>query len=251
MSAAPAPAIALTGGNAPQILVVGDHASNHVPDDVELGIDAALMDQHMAIDIGVMGVARKLHAKFGFDAFLASHSRLVADLNRHADDPAAIPVSSDGHDIPGNRLDEAGRALRLARYHHPYHDALTGRLIAQRPVLILSLHSFTPSLSSRPEEMRPWHIGILYNRYEAASKRAIELLEQSGLVVGDQLPYSGKLLNATMDRHAEASGIPYLGLEMRQDIVGDDAGEQRMASLIGPVCMKIAESLASGAIAGL
>ena len=43
------------------------------------------------------------------------------------------------------------------------------------------------------------------------------------MIVGDQLPYSGKLLNATMNRHAESNGIPYVGIEMRQDLVGDAA----------------------------
>ena len=35
------------------ILVVGDHASNRVPEDIDLGIDPALLDEHVAIDIGV------------------------------------------------------------------------------------------------------------------------------------------------------------------------------------------------------
>ena len=35
------------------ILVVSDHASNQVPDDIDLGIDPALLNQHIAVDIGV------------------------------------------------------------------------------------------------------------------------------------------------------------------------------------------------------
>ena len=41
------------------ILVVSDHASNHVPADIELGIDPALLDQHIAIDIGVAEVGAR------------------------------------------------------------------------------------------------------------------------------------------------------------------------------------------------
>ncbi|MBU0792860.1 MAG: N-formylglutamate amidohydrolase, partial [Alphaproteobacteria bacterium] len=57
----------------------------------------------------------------------------------------------------------------------------------------------------------------------------------AGLIVGDQQPYSGKLLNATMNRHAEAHGRPYLGVEMRQDLVSDAAGQARLAAILGPV----------------
>ena len=39
------------------ILVVCDHASNHVPDEIELGIDRIPLSHHIAYDIGVTGVA--------------------------------------------------------------------------------------------------------------------------------------------------------------------------------------------------
>ena len=42
------------------LLVVADHASNHVPAGIELGIDPKLMNDHIAIDIGVEGVADRL-----------------------------------------------------------------------------------------------------------------------------------------------------------------------------------------------
>jgi predicted N-formylglutamate amidohydrolase len=50
------------------------------------------------------------------------------------------------------------------------------------------------------------------------------MLADAGAIVGDQLPYSGKLLNATMNLHAEANAIAYVGIEMRQDLIADDAG---------------------------
>ena len=127
------------------------------------------------------------------------------------------PHASDGHQVPGNLFDIAGREARLARFFRPYHDALAALLDAVPPALILSLHSFTPSLKSAPEEARPWQVGVLYNADDRAARLAIPLLEAEGLVVGDQQPYSGKLLNATMNRHAEAHGRPYFGIEIRQD----------------------------------
>jgi predicted N-formylglutamate amidohydrolase len=226
-----------TGG----ILII---ASNHVPYDVDLVIDDALLQQHIAWDIGVSEVARLLVTDHQFAAILGGVSRLVCDLNRYADEPGVIPSSSDGINISGNILDAKARAERLERYYHPYHDALTSVLLDVKPTLILSLHSFTPQLASRPDEFRPWEVGVLYNEDDRGARFAIPLLMDAGLVTGDQLPYSGKHLNATMNRHAEANGIAYLGIEMRQDLVTDNAGQERFAVILGEVCNKVTEKLA-------
>lgn len=227
------------------ILVVCDHASNHVPEEIDLGIDGRLLSQHIAYDIGVTGVATFLVELSGCAAFLATNSRLVVDLNRYPEDASAIPVVSDGMDIPGNHLDEAGRKERLERYFHPYHQRLETLLHQYPPALILSVHSFTPRLESDPHGHRPWEIGVLYNEYETAANLAIERLDGEGLIVGDQLPYSGKLLNATMNRHAEANDIPYVGVEIRQDLVGTSVGQERFAAILGEMAQYVAERLAS------
>lgn len=228
-----------------RILVVCDHASNHVPGEIDLGIDPKLLSQHIAYDIGVTGVATFLVELSGCAAFLATNSRLVVDLNRYPDDASVIPVVSDGVDIPGNRLNAAEQRARLDQYFHPYHARLEDLLHHHRPALILSVHSFTPRLESDPHRHRPWEIGVLYNEYETAANLAIERLEGEGLVVGDQLPYSGKLLNATMNRHAEANEIPYVGVEIRQDLVGTSEGQERFAAILGEMAQYVAEKLAS------
>ncbi len=72
-----------------------------------------------------------------------------------------IAHASDGHAIPGNLFDLSGREERLARFFRPYHDALAALLDEAPARLIVSLHSFTPSLRERPEEQRPWQVGVL------------------------------------------------------------------------------------------
>lgn len=227
------------------VLVVSDHASNRVPEDIDLGIDRALLDQHIAVDIGVAGVAELLVEGTGCAAFLGNVSRLVCDFNRDEHQPAVIPIASDGHAIPGNALDHEAHEARLMRFFRPYHDALEALLMEHPPALILSLHSFTPQLASS-DEPRPWHCGVLYNADERAARLAIPLLAEAGLNVGDQLPYSGRLLNATMNRHAEANGIPYFGLEVRQDLIGNAAGQERWAALIAPVLDQVVQQLQRG-----
>ena len=222
------------------ILVVSDHASNRVPADISLGIAPALLDQHIAVDIGVAAVAERMAARPGVAAFLANVSRLVCDFNRDEHGPTTCPIASDGHAIPGNALDHAGHEARLARFYRPYHAALAELLDEVPPALILSLHSFTPKLASHPEIERPWQVGVLYNADDRAAQLAIPMLAGEGLCVGDQQPYSGRLLNATMNRHAEAEGRPYLGVEIRQDEIGDAAGQAEWAERLVRVANQVA-----------
>ncbi len=224
-------------------LIIGDHASNRIPEDIDLGIDPALLREHIAWDIGVAEVARLILQDSGFAAYLGAYSRLVVDLNRDMNDAAAIPIQSDGVAIPGNNLGPLEKEVRLKRFHRPYHDHLTALLSEHRPALILSLHSFTPALESKPQEARPWEVGVLYNEQETASKLAIKFLEDAGYCVGDQLPYSGKLLNATMNRHAEANFITYIGIEMRQDVSSTPDGQARYARTLAEMCHFVSEQL--------
>lgn len=224
------------------ILVVSDHASNHVPADIHLGISAELLNQHIAVDIGVAEVGALMAGRPGIAAFQGRVSRLVCDFNRDEHLPTVVPIASDGHAIPGNALDHAGHEARLARFFRPYHDALADLLADVPQALILSLHSFTPQLASS-DEPRPWHVGVLYNEDDSAARLAIPLLEAEGLCVGDQLPYSGKLLNATMNRHAEADGRPYVGIEVRQDLIADPESQAEWAERLARIANQVAVAI--------
>lgn len=234
-----APRLESAGEN---IVIIADHASNLVPDGIDLGVAPEVMTQHVAIDIGVADVTRLLCETIGCGAVLACVSRLVIDFNREEDAPGLIPLTSDGIAIPGNA--DADAEARLAAWYRPYHDAVAATLASVADPFILSLHSFTPQLATRPDEARPWDIGILYNRDDRAARIAIPLLTKAGLHVGDQLPYAGTLLNATMNRHAETPGRPYLGVEMRQDHVSNVQGAARMAEILAPVVLECRNSLA-------
>lgn len=218
------------------IVCVADHASNHVPTGIDLGIEPALMHEHIALDIGVEGVAERLARRHGIPAHIATVSRLVCDFNRAEHDPAVVPERSDGRAIPGNI--GADVELRLAAYHRPYHEAVAALVAETRPRLILALHSFTPQLETC-DKPRPWEVALLHNRDDRGARHAIRLFAAQGLTVGDNEPYSGRDLNTTMDRHAEAHGIPYCALEIRQDQIADEAGQARWADMVAEVADKV------------
>ncbi|MBD59201.1 MAG: N-formylglutamate amidohydrolase [Citromicrobium sp.] len=223
-------------------IAVADHASNLVPDDIELGIPEELMERHIAVDIGTAGVANRLARKHGIAAHIANVSRLVIDLHRNEGDDGLVVQTSDGHTIPGNIGANVER--RIARYHRPYHEAFAQMVAEARPSLILAIHSFTPVMKSTGEK-RPWDVGLLYNQDDSAARVAIDAFAEMGFTVGDNEPYSGKQLNATMDRHAEANGIPYLTIEVRQDLVTLPSHQAVWADRIAQVAEQVQAALAT------
>ena len=235
----------LLPGAAP-LLIIADHASNHVPPGVELGIDPALLANHIALDIGTEELTEVLARAFHATAIIATVSRLVVDCNREPEAPGVIPGASDGHVIPGNlALSPIERTIRIDAIHRPYHACIQAQIARQRPRLIISVHSFTPRLATRPDESRPWPIGILHNRDDRAACLAIDWLAAQEINVGDNQPYSGRDLNYTMNRHAELADISYLGIELRQDEIGDAAGMARWLPVLVALVAAVDKGLAA------
>lgn len=227
------------------VLIAVDHASNHIPHDIDLGIAPQYADDHIAYDPGIAPIARMMAENSGYLAILSSNSRLIVDLNRYPDEAAVIVERSDGVEIPGNHIAAPERQARLDRFFTPYHDRLAALIADLKPALVASLHSFSPVLRSDPELERPWDMGIMYNEYQTAPHLALQFLgEEEGLIVGDQMPYSGKDLNATMNRQCETIGQPYIGVEVRQDLIREETGQRRFADILLRTCDKIRTALA-------
>jgi predicted N-formylglutamate amidohydrolase len=241
----------LPGDEATGLLIVVDHASRTIPADIDLGIDQVHAEKHIGWDIGAADLGGALCARLGCPGLFGAVSRLVLDLHREEDSPALIPVASDGHPIPGNaELGAAERAARIARFWRPYHARLADMVAAHSPALIAAIHSFTPRLETSDGPDRPWQVGILYNGDERAARIAIAELRAMGFETGDNEPYSGKLLNATMNLHAEAHGIPYLAVEVRNDLIRDAAGVARWAEILEHVIVHCRNALAPPSSSG-
>lgn len=236
--------IEIAGDPASGLMLIADHASSRVPDDIELGVHPSVLDKHVAVDIGVDRLSALVADGLGCPAIIANISRLVVDLHREHDNPAATPVHSDGYHIPANAaLDDATRTARMDRFWHPYHGRASGMIDAFAPQMLFTLHSFTPQLETRGDEARAWHAGILYNQDDRAPRIAIPKLKALGLHVGDNEPYSGRELNATMNLHAETRGLPYLAIEVRNDLIADEEGARNWAELLVPVIAETRDAL--------
>jgi predicted N-formylglutamate amidohydrolase len=202
-----------------------------------LGIAERYLTDHIAWDIGAAGITRRLQARFGADAVLAGYSRLVIDLNRRPGDVSVIPSISDGVLIPGNLgLTQATRDARGAALHSPYHQAIDDRVGRRstngRLPVFLGIHSFTPRFHGTS---RPWHAGVLWDRDPRLAVPMLAALRAHGeFCIGDNEPYSGRhTADYSIDRHAEARGIAHAGIEIRQDLISDEAGQDRWAAILG------------------
>jgi predicted N-formylglutamate amidohydrolase len=228
----------VNGAGRARAVLVCDHASNAVPVRLAgLGLDAATLGRHIAWDIGVAMVGRALAASLDAPLLLAGYSRLVIDLNRDPGDPTSICVISDRSVVPGNRdLSHGDKAGRRREIFAPYQDAVAEVVAAKVRPAVISLHSFTPVIAGWGHERqeRPWHIGVLYHRDHGMAPALLAALRARGdLVVGDNQPYSAKNGHGyTLAAHAEPPGLPNVEIELRQDLIADEAGAARMAGIL-------------------
>ena len=233
-----APANASSGA-----LILCDHAGRRIPDGYDdLGLLPSVFDRHIAYDIGGAGITRVLAEALGAPALLATYSRLFIDANRGPDDPTLVMRLSDGAIVPGNaRVDATEIARRKVAYWQPYQDAITsaidGACAQGAPPAIVSIHTFTPAWKGVP---RPWHVGVLWDRDDRLARLLIDALEAEGdLVVGDNEPYDGALAGDTMHRHGTGRGLAHALIEVRQDLVADEAGQRawglRLARVLQPI----------------
>jgi predicted N-formylglutamate amidohydrolase len=224
---------AIAGSVDSGLLFLCDHASNHLPDGA-LGLDPALLQTHIAYDIGAAAVTRAMAKAYGAPAFLGAWSRLLIDLNRGADDPTIVMKLSDGSIIPGNRhADAAEVARRIAAFHAPYHAAIAAALEKMsKEAAVISMHSFTPAWKGRP---RPWEVGVLYDRDRRLADPLMARLREAGFNVGDNEPYSGALEGDTLYQHGTCRGLPHALIEMRQDLIASDVAAQAFALRLKPI----------------
>jgi predicted N-formylglutamate amidohydrolase len=223
-------------GKAP-VLLVADHASPFFPAGMnQLGLADWVLERHVAWDIGSDQLARYLADALDAQAVLAGFSRLIVDPNRQLDDPSAFAEVSDGIAIPGNLdLDDQQKALRVQSFFQPYHNAISARIDALRARGIapafLSIHTCSPVFD---RVVRPWHIGIMWDKDPRIAVPLMENLRaMDGVCIGDNEPYSGRHPHDfTVDYHAEPAGLPHAGIEVRQDLVADSDGARKWAGIL-------------------
>lgn len=220
-------------------LITCDHASNHVPTEIndgDLGIAPEDMARHIAYDIGARGVSLRLGELLDAPVVCSRFSRLVIDPNRGVQDPTLIMRLYDGTIIPANgEIDAAEEQRRIESYYAPYHNAVAELAARREDTIVVSVHSFSPKLRGRAP--RPWQVGVLHAPHDPKSlgPHFIDRLRQEDdLCVGDNEPYAGHLPGDAVDQHALQHGRLNTLIELRQDLITDETGQQAWAERLAP-----------------
>ncbi len=228
------------GSGLSPFLIVVDHASNSVPRALDrLGVSEADCERHIAWDIGAAAVAHLVADALNATLLEQNYSRLVIDCNRAPGSATSIPEVSELTPIPGNvGLSESQRAMREREIFRPYHDRISAeldrRLSEGRRTVLVALHSFTPIYLG---VARGWQAGLLYNRDPRFAHVLMALLRREGLFVGDNEPYSvSDATDYSIPVHGEGRGLLHVEVEIRQDLIADEAGQKswgaRLARLL-------------------
>jgi predicted N-formylglutamate amidohydrolase len=230
----PAPVLEFGRAGGSDFFFTVDHAGTHIPRRLgDLGLPASELQRHIASDIGALDVARRLGAALDATVVAQNYSRLVIDCNRDPRWPSSIPSMSEYTQIAGNlgiSLEEA--AARRREIFEPYHEhirtLLNERERAGRRTIFVAQHSMTDIFKGVRREM---HASVLYNRDRRFAGFMLEALRREpGLIVGDNEPYAvSDETDYSVPWHAEARGLPHVELEIRQDLISNEAGQMEWA----------------------
>ena len=230
-------------------VIVCDHASNRIPakfKSFEFADDA--LETHIAWDPGALAVARLMSATLDAPLLWPDVSRLVIDCNRAPEARSLIVTESEGRLVPANvGLSEGERSRRLELIHTPYHAAIDAclkrRQASGRATTLIAIHSFTPVYLGKS---RPWQIGIVFGEDRRMADLFIgELKADPALSVGINEPYSpADQVYYTVERHAGPLGLPAAMIEIRNDEIGDDSGQQSWADRLARILVAAEPRLA-------
>ena len=237
----PDPVLVYNGDGASPFFLTADHAGRLVPRALgDLGVPQAEMDRHIAWDIGIAATSRLLADRIDACLIEQVYSRLVIDCNRDPSVPSAMPEISELTPVPGNvGLSKEDKQRRRVEIFEPYQARTRGLLDrrdeAGRRTVLVAMHSFTPVFKGF---VRPWHVGVLYNRDPRLANVMLDLFRREGdLVVGDNEPYHvSDESDYGIPVHGERRGILHVELEIRQDLIagpdGQKAWAERLARLL-------------------
>jgi predicted N-formylglutamate amidohydrolase len=227
-------------GGQSRLVLTCEHASNFIPYSYGgLGLAESELTRHIAWDIGAAQVARHLAEMIDAPLFLSGYSRLLIDCNRPLGSPTSIPMISESTVIPGNEGLSAEDVERRAQlYYWPFQTAVSAdldqRQSSGRTAIVLGIHSFTPVFKGF---VRPWHAGILFRQSERFGHALVEALQSPGLNVAANEPYTiDDDGDYTVPVHGEQRGLEAALVEIRQDLIADQAGAQHWA-------LRLAEAL--------
>ena len=227
-SSEPSPVSEFRRDGRSDFVILVDHASRLLPKRLgDLGLPEAELARHIAWDIGALAVAQSVSEALDAPLIAQNYSRLAIDCNRDPVTEGSIPALSEVTPIPGNQgLSAEERQARIDEIFIPYHrhiaELLGERQRQGRRTILIAQHSMTDCFKGQRREMQA---AVMYNRDGRFARPFREALASGGLTVADNQPYAmTDATDFTLPTHGEKHGLLHVGIEIRQDLVGDEAG---------------------------
>ena len=198
------------------------------------------MNTHIAYDIGAKEVAIHLSRILNCPLVMSDFSRLLIDPNRGVDDPTLVMKISDDKIIEGNKNihnfnESVEKNKRIENYYNTYHDKVSGlikqKIDNQKYPAIISIHSFTPFWKNKKRDI---DIGILWDNDERLPDIFFKYFKENrpDLIIGDNQPYTGRLKNDTIYKHATVNGLSNILIEIRQDLITKKSDQKHFAEIL-------------------
>lgn len=246
----PEPVVCVNEHGASPFAFVSDHAGRKIPERLgTLGLQEPDLSRHIAWDIGIRDVTEPISKSLGAPYLYQQYSRLVIDCNRRPNIDESIVDISDGTFIPGNKglspLEVRERHIKILEpYHNRITEVLDRRQARGQPTVLISMHSCTPQLTS-DATMRPWQIGVIAHNDWRVGNALIDLLtEETSITVGRNQPYCVDMeKDFTVPVYGEGRGLPYVEIEIRQDLISDPAGQRQWSELLIRILPRVLERL--------
>jgi predicted N-formylglutamate amidohydrolase len=216
-----------------RIVLVCEHASAFIPASFSgLGLLPEESLSHAAWDIGALAVAKRLSAMLDAPLVASRVSRLVYDCNRSPSAKDAIPLKSELITTPGNaNLSEDARAARVREIYEPFRQLLGDTLSTFPEGLpaIITIHSFTPVFFGQPRSVE---LGLLHDEDDRLAREMLAAAEgRTSMKAELNAPYgrSDGVMH-TLKEHALPRHALNVMIELRNDLIRDGAGVERVAS---------------------
>lgn len=199
-----------------ELIITCEHSGNDVPSDYEHLFEKqpGVLDTHRGYDIGALELTTTICRVLDKEAHIHNISRLLIDLNRSLDNPAAFSEYVEG-------IGKEARQSLVENFYLPHRQKVENiikkSLQEGKPVLHLSVHTFTSRLNG---VTRDADVGILYDPDRKSEKsfshRWKQKLEEHlpGLRYRMNYPYKGTMDGFSTSIRKHLSEQQYLGIEL-------------------------------------
>ena len=236
------PAEVINETGASPFVLICEHASNILPRKLgTLGLTEVDLNRHIAYDIGAASTARMLSRLLDAPLILQRYSRLAYDCNRPPEQASAMPELSEIFEIPGNtNLSAAEKLARINGIARPFHAVIEGHLDMRAAnghrTIPVSIHSFTKNYKGKD---RAVELGLLFDRDAWLANQLVKSYPDLNVQLNE--PYGPKDgVMHLMNLHAAPRGLHHLMIEIRNDLIETERGQQQWAQRLSVPLMKAA-----------